>query len=373
MRVFCWTLFLFFLLPGASLTGRLRAAAGRQKPGIVWDRSTLTLISRASHYGRIIRLRTKELLCVHERAGKTWVRRSADNGRTWGDAVLVASSSVGTAANPELLQLADGSVFVFYNERPRRGRKPFAILCCVSTDDGKTWSPPRRIYAADTRRENGCWEPAAVQLPSGEVLLFFANESPYRTSDEQEITLLRSSDNGSTWSAPQAVSFRPGKRDGMPVPLVLRNGRGIVLAIEDNGLSGNFKPSIIHSPLTENWRQGPAGPKSSRRWGALEEPLPAPVYAGAPYICQMPSGETILSVQSTEGGRRKPHMVVYIGDDEAKGFAYPSVPVRVPPSTSCLWNALFVKDARTVTALTRTTLRGVSGLWAIDGRFVPPK
>jgi hypothetical protein len=35
-----------------------------------------------------------------------------------------------------------------------------------------------------------------------------------------------------------------------------------------------------------------------------------------------------------------------------------------------MWNALFVKDVSTVTALTSTTLNGKRGIWAVDGRVI---
>ncbi|MBW3624175.1 MAG: hypothetical protein KY468_12275 [Armatimonadetes bacterium] len=37
-----------------------------------------------------------------------------------------------------------------------------------------------------------------------------------------------------------------------------------------------------------------------------------------------------------------------------------------------MWNALFIKDARTVTAISETVIDGVHGLWALDGRLITP-
>ena len=152
---------------------------------------------------------------------------------------------------------------------------------------------------------------------------------------------MQSHDNGATWDRPKTVSFRAGRRDGMPVPLLLAGGKGIVLAIEDNGLNGAFKPVIIHTSFEDNWDQPFAGGDSPRRWGALEPPLPASVYAGAPYIRQLPGGETVLSVQSGEGRPSESvldhtQMVVYVGDNQARGFTNKSVPFKVSPNASGL-------------------------------------
>ncbi len=349
-----------------------QAIAAEQRASIVWDEQTLVLIERGAVYGRMLRLADGRILCCYQKARQVWVETSSDNGRHWNDkAVRVAGSAVGVAANPELLLLQSGTLLCFFNERPRDGRHRFAILVCTSHDGGATWSAPRRLYEAGTEFENGCWEPAAIQLPDGEIQLFFANEGPYRQSSEQEITMLRCRDDGQTWSEPTTVSFRPGHRDGMPVPLLLRcNPPGIAVAIEDNGISGTFKPAIIYSSLSDNWRHAPVGADSPFRWRALRTPLDPQVYAGAPYLRQMPSGEVLLSFQCTEGSRRRPWMVVYVGNRRCRDFQNRSVPFAVGPDVACLWNSLFVKSDHVITAVSSTTLRGVRGLWAIDGRIV---
>ncbi len=345
----------------------LTMAAGASGKTIVWDKSTLVQVNRGGTYPRMIRIGDGDILCSFEDTGKSWVKRSSDNGRTWSEAVIAAQCEWGAAANPELLQLANGWVLLLYNERPSDGKHPFTIQVALSRDDGRTWCHLSRAYVADTDPKNGCWEPAAIQLPSGEIQLFFANENPYRKSDEQEITLLRSFDNGRTWGKPKTVSFRAGHRDGMPVPLVLAGGKGIVVAIEDNGYGTAFQPSTVHTTMEDNWKGPCAGAASPHRWRALKRPIHAS-WTGAPYIRQMPSGETVLSFQSNEG-REKPRMVVYVGDENARGFGGASVPFDVPPDEGGWWNSLFVKDDHTITAVSACN----GGIWAIDGHIVGAK
>ncbi len=341
-------------------------AAGQQphndRPAQVsWDPSTLTLIQPGAVYGRMVRLQNSEILCAFELGGRVYVRRSADEGRTWSDAEPAASYSFGIAANPELLVLANGSVLLSYNERPSDGIHPYTIKVASSPDNGKNWAGYKTVFVAGTSSETGCWEPAQIQLPSGEIDLYFSNEQPYPNTTEQQISVSRSFDNGASWSSATPVSFRPGHRDGMAIPLSLNDGSGIVLAIEDNGLAGMFKPAIV-------------SPASATRWAALETELPANIYAGAPYLRQFPSGETVLSVQSAHD-RSSPgtldfsQMVVYLGDSTAHGFTNSSVPFEVPSGASGLWNSLFIRNASTVTAVSTTTLNGVYGLWSIDGHL----
>ena len=170
----------------------------RQPKTIAWDRSTLVQVDARGAYGRMIRLTGGDVLCCFEHGDQVCVRRSKDNGKTWAARVLVATAPSGKAANPELLQLANGWVLLFYNERPADGVHRFTIQVAVSKDGGRTWRHHAQVYQADVLAKNGCWEPAAIQLPSGEVQVFFANEYPYRDTDEQEITMLRSSDHGWT-------------------------------------------------------------------------------------------------------------------------------------------------------------------------------
>lgn len=103
----------------------------------------------------------------------------------------------------------------------------------------------------------------ALQLPDGHVELFFADESPYGHSDEQQISMMRSDDGGETWGTVQCVSFRRGARDGMPVPVYLPRRDEVVVAIEDNGLAGRFKPVTVRS--SEGWRDGCVEGDSPRR------------------------------------------------------------------------------------------------------------
>ena len=66
--------------------------------------------------------------------------------------------------------------------------KRFSIQVTRSSDGGKSWTAPVEVYKAGYEFKNGCWEPAQIQLPSGEIQLYIANEGPYTQSNEQEIT-----------------------------------------------------------------------------------------------------------------------------------------------------------------------------------------
>lgn len=350
---------------------------------IVWDQTTAKFVTEGG-YARVRRIASGELALVYSAKRDVFIRKSADNGKTWSDPVLVAHTEGYGNTNSELTQLSNGWLLYAWNGRPskRDTTLHYTIMTKISRDNGASWGDGRNPYSGDIKWNNGVWEPVTMQLPTGEIQLFFANESPYRETEEQEITLMRSFDNGLTWGEPKQVSFRAGSRDGMPVPVYLKNKKGIVFAIEDNGINGSFKPVIIWSSVADNWNQESALANSPRRWHALRSDcrLPAPVYAGAPYIVQLPSGEMLLSIQSTEGRISNQDkfaiMQVYVGNDRAKDFANKSTPFpNLPDNANALWNSLTVLDKNTVMAISSisTGTPDKNGIWIVTGKVVRKK
>ncbi len=379
----------FVLLAGCKLSARVNpngnpSADSLAKRGqIVWDTGSLRKIStgsgvRYSGYARLVQLYDRSLLAVYEADGNVVAVKSQDMGNSWSSPIPVAARQDGiNMAVPDLLELNDHSILVCYNPRPYRidPSRRFGIRTKKSYDGGQTWQDERLLHEAGYRFDDGCWEPSAIQLPNGEIQLFFANEGIYQTSNEQNISLLRSADDGLTWTKqPQLVSFRAGSRDGMPAPVLLRNGRDLVVAIEDNGFL-NFKPYLIHATVGENWKQPVTG-ISPDRWYALTQPISDTIYAGAPYLRQLPTGETLLSYQGTENRINRlenAQMTVVIGDNTARNFGRKSVPFAIPAGKSGLWNSLSVLSDSTIIALTSTNAYSTDGtveVWLIKGRLM---
>jgi hypothetical protein len=345
-----------------------KSDASPQSWHIQWDEKTLTLIQKDGNYARMIRMHNGDILCCFEYKSKIGIKLSRDDGKHFNDMSIAASCSFGACCNPEIVELRNGTILCFYNQRPSDGIHPYAICMSSSSDGGATWSDARSIYEAGRSFSNGCWEPAPLLLPSGKLLLFFANEFPYPNSSEQEISMIQSTDNGGSWSNYSTVSFRKGHRDGMPVPILLKH-KGIFLIIEDNGLEGAFKPVIVQLSTTPETPIHEVKGDSHLRWGAIIPPLPASVYAGAPYIVQMPNGMTAISVQSDQN-HDKPRMIVYTGDENAQNFQHGSIPFTLAQNQAGMWNSLFVKGNNTSTAISSTVQNGIFGIWSIDGRIL---
>ena len=267
-----------------------RAAAAT----IVWNSAAPVLVKAGGGYGRIRRLDARTLLACYTFRGSAHVSHSHDEGKTWEGPVKVADHPAGVLTNTELCVLKNGDVLCFFNFRPReQGKLPYAIGMSRSRDGGKTWATPQNLYAAGNKFKDGCWEPACLLLPDGELQVYFANEGPYRHSDEQEISMLRSRDDGHTWSKAETIAFRKNSRDGMPVPVLARTGNTIVVAIEDNGMQGTFKPVIVASRLERNgWRDGAVTGDSPRRWGRSPSRWPPPLMPEAPTCANFPAGRS---------------------------------------------------------------------------------
>jgi hypothetical protein len=355
----------------------LKHAVNPNNVQINWDSTSLRFVANGG-YARMIELKNGKLITVYAASnGNVEVVFSNDKGDHWSDPVVVAAKSNGIRMDaPDILLLYDNSIMVCYNPRPSFHNtdtsKHFAIRIIKSTDEGKTWKEDKLLYQASYRFNDGCWEPAALQLPSGEIQLFFSNEGIYQNSNEQNISLLRSFDNGKTWTTkPEIVSFRKGSRDGMPVPLYLPKTKEIILSIEDNGFV-NFKPYIIRSSVEENWSKTVSGDSRWRNY-ALKDSLEKNVYAGAPYLRRLSNGNTLLSYQSTQfrKGAQDIHnaeMVITVGNNEGLNFTNPTIPFKIPANATGLWNSITVLKNNSIIALTSTNAFGKTGVWMIAGK-----
>ncbi len=180
-----------------------------------------------------------------------------------------------------------------------------------SSDNGVTWTDPETIYTG------AVWEPSLLQLPSGEVQIYWTNThvegstDPYGRKDDNSTgtAMLRSFDNGKTWNGNPAVPYTAQivaqqytftGSDGkyysgqMPVATVLNNGK-IALALEVRTKTSDGKKtynlSFAYTDVNNSWpdklgldEEGPS---------TLKKTLMKEV--AGPYIRQFPSGETLLT------------------------------------------------------------------------------
>lgn len=324
--------------------------------GISWDASSRTVVFARGGYARMIQLCDGRLMAVCEHEGIN-AAYSSDKGKTWSAPEKIVRNSPGVPnCTPDLLQLRDGTIIVAYNPRPSEPYTPerrFGIRCIRSTDGGRTWSG--EIFVNDAGHEfcNGCWEPSMLELPTGELQLYFADEGPYVSTGEQQISLCRSFDGGATWASPEKVSFRAGHRDGMPVPALLADGRTIAVAIEDNGWeeTDDFLCTTVRCDTSVNWRNAFVGADDPARVCAIPSGLRGKLHGGAPYLRVLPGVGTVLSWQSACDNGGTQTMYTAVGDAGARRFGHVSAPFGKDAAVSVMWNSLAVVDSGCVVAV----------------------
>lgn len=343
---------------------------------IKWDSNSLHFVTPGV-YARIHSVGERHAL-VYNSGAPALIRFSDDDCESWSEPSEVARAEGYSFTNCELLQLQSGRLLYMWNARPHNNTGlPFKIMFATSDDGGKSWSEARDLYVAYPIFQDGCWEPIAMQLPDGEVQIYFANEAPYTQSSEQEISMMRSKDDCKTWSEAEKISFRAGSRDGMAVPIYLPHSDEIAVAIEDNGIRGRFKPVIVRT--AKNWKDGCVAATDVRREEALTSDCAVhdTIYAGAPYLIRLGKNHTLLSIQSTEGRKgtneRFANMQVYVGDKNARNFCNRSTPMpELKENASALWNSLYQIDDETVIAVMSVSgqARGKGGIWTVKGKIV---
>lgn len=139
----------------------------------------------------------------------TYILRSRDNGRSWGDPTLVALG----LNESDVAILPDGRwLFVARSE----DRAEQSLYACVSEDDGYTWRLIGRITDAKEH------PPDLTLLPNGWLLLLFGRRHP-----PFGVEGLISRDGGMTWDERRLVldDSLPGGDIGYPSTARLDDGR----------------------------------------------------------------------------------------------------------------------------------------------------
>ena len=340
---------------------------------ILWDMSSKEQIFTYGNYSRVIQLQDGRLLAVAEKGNGIAANFSSDYGSSWSGEKIIAPNDNIPYAVPDVIQLQDGTILVGFNPRPSSPYSEdrlFGIRCVISYDNAQTWTDPIYIFDAKHTFNDGCWEPQFIELPSGEIHCYFANENDYTSSSEQCISMCRSFDKGLTWSEPVKVSFRAGSRDGMPVGIITDAGE-IVVIIEDNGWSGysSFRATTVRCSLEDNWSSTVLAGSPNREM-IFENADDKKYLSAAPYLRKLHTGETIASWQGTHNGRPSGYlnMFVAVGDADARNFKHVTEPFVRSSTEHALWNSVSVIGDESVLAI--GSLGGASAsnsIWMMKG------
>lgn len=206
------------------------------------------------------------------------VSRSTDGGSTWDQPVVVGSSmmqqtdevwhsyrSGHIVAHGQILELPDGDLLApVYGVFP--GDLCHSASVVRSTDGGATW-PASGEVVLGRKADREYQEPVLTLLPGGQVVGLL------RTDEEAE--LVRSDDNGLTWSSPEGCGLHASSAD----TLTLSDG-AVLLAYGD--VSGRFNPgrptvaTVIKDPLGP-WGKDPVRVVIDAGQDTLDQANPAAV------------------------------------------------------------------------------------------------
>ncbi len=175
-----------------------------------------------------------------------------------------------------IITLQNGTVFLGFNEERYPVHADSGQSCQItSTDGGKTWDPATKKVIWPYTDIVGNWDCAFAQISNGTILMhsrvcaFIAPMGISRESDQElgpppgmperlkrqtGYALVRSEDDGETWSDPIPVNTSPVIESGLGPYSVGGSGAGHIIELSDGGLlmplHGNLEPNAMMTAET---------------------------------------------------------------------------------------------------------------------------
>lgn len=216
--------------------------------------------------------------------------------------------------NPVLFQPANGPLMLFYKVGPTP--QTWWGMLTVSTDDGRTWSEPRRLP------ENilGPIKNKPIQLPGGDILCPTSDESP---ADGWRIHFERTPDLGRTWERIGPIHTKEEFNAIQPSFLEHKDGRLQILA--------RTKENVLVTSWSRDqgrtWSKvAPSGlPNPNAGTDAVTLKDGRHVLAYNPTISTKPAPRSPLNIAISNDGVTWTDVAVLETDEARHGYSYPAV------------------------------------------------
>jgi hypothetical protein len=230
----------------------------------------------------VCRLPNGDLLCVFysgyghvftpndrwPKGGRIMAVRSPDNGRTWGEPVVVIDTDQDDR-DPSVACLKDGTLLLNWFTLQKN---QVAVLLARSTDQGKTWSEPARLDL-DSLYSFACSSPVR-ELPDGSLILGLYHEDGGKNLAFG--ATVKSYDGGRTWKDLALIGEESG---------VFLDAETDVVPLKDGKLLAALRSSKVdmHYAVSED---------SGKTWG----PVRSFGFKGhCPYFLRHSSGVILLA------------------------------------------------------------------------------
>lgn len=195
------------------------------------------------------------------------VRRSQDGGTTWGPPFVLDEPGYGDTISvaPKLATFADGSLLALWQARRNAVGEKF-ILSRKSNDFGGSFAETRKLNAVAQSFPGGvAWR------PDGTVLVAYSDER----NIERDIFANHSSDGGASWSEADVIVAPSNKAESVgPAPAIGKGGEAWIAWEEKK--RGDASISVVHSSDAGSTWSAPVridhpDAKASPIWPALVE------------------------------------------------------------------------------------------------------
>jgi sialidase-1 len=298
----------------------------------------------------IVKTKTGELLAFCEARRQSCsdhgdvrivVKRSADNGITWGKMSVVAENGDYQAGNPAPVfdfkdkKYKNGRLFLFYNtgigseQEVREGKTKREIWYKISNDAGKTWSNATNItqFVSKTTEDWRSYANTpghALQLTKGRHtgrLFIAANHSagaPQDSFKDYKAHGFYSDDNGKTWQVTPNIDYA-GSNESTAAEL---SKGGILMNIRNQ--SGDSKHRILAYSQS-----------GGTQWDNvyIEKQLPDPVCEGSMINFKTPTGKNFILFTNLDNQTKREHLTLKYSDNDGKTWYLGKV--------ICEWSAAY--------------------------------
>lgn len=246
------------------LAGSISVGRGEENGAMVSESETAVSDGTVDHYEAfpdVLRTPEGELILVYY-AGPTHVggygvvtmTRSSDFGKTWTKPRVICSTPKGDNRDPCLVRTNEGTLLcTMMTLWDRSAPTAMEVRVIRSEDNGETWTEPK-VVPSPFHKLTACSSPI-VQLPGGDLLLpLYGRETENgRPSDKpgerDKTVIMRSSDDGKSWGEPVFIDDNPERQNQEPSLCLLPSGRVLCMMRNRGGIASSDDGGRTWSPI----------------------------------------------------------------------------------------------------------------------------